>query len=219
MRSNRFARVRSVLDRRQPDLTVLMDRVSKAHNFSAILRSCDAVGILDVHVVPPDAGLTLHHHTSAGTAKWIRVHRHPDGPSAIRSLRQAGHRIVAADPGEGAVDFRKVDYTRPTALLMGAELFGISDETLEEADIRIGVPMVGMVRSLNVSVAAALVLYEAHRQREAAGLYAESRLDPKRRSALLFEWMYPEVARRLRDRGEDYPELDEDGEIRRPTRT
>jgi tRNA (guanosine-2'-O-)-methyltransferase len=214
MRPTRFARICEVLDRRQPDLTVLMDRVSKTHNFSAVLRTCDAVGVLEVHVVPPTRGLALHHDTSAGTGKWMVVHRHTDGAAAARALKEAGFRIVAADPAEASTDFRGVDYTLPTAVLLGAELFGVSDGALEQADVRIRIPMTGMARSLNVSVAAALVLYEAQRQREKAGLYEHSRLEASRRAALLFEWTHPKLARALRETGHAYPELDESGEVR-----
>ena len=213
MLPERFQRLRSVLDRRQPDLTVLMERVNKAHNLSAILRNCDAVGVLDVHAVYPKRGLKLHRDTSAGTAKWITMHEHPDGPSAVRFLQRAGHQVVAADPGRRSVDFREVDYTGPTALLMGAERFGITPESLALVDVTVRIPMVGMARSLNVSVATSLLLYEAFRQRDAAGLYLTSRLDPQRRSRLLFEWAYPEIASQFAEAGRPYPPLDEQGVI------
>ncbi len=214
MGPKRFARLRRVLDRRQPDLTVLMERVNKSHNFSAILRNCDAVGILEVHVVPPVKGLELHQETSAGTAKWIRVHRHSSGAEALEMLKRSGHQVVAAHAGADSLDFREPDYTRPTALMMGAELFGLSDEALAGADVRIRIPMVGMARSLNVSVATALILYEAYRQRKSAGLYSRCRLAPERRDRILFEWAYPDLARRLRSEGDPYPTLDENGAIR-----
>jgi tRNA (guanosine-2'-O-)-methyltransferase len=214
MRPDRFRKLRRVLDRRQPDLTVLMERVSKSHNFSAILRNCDAAGVLEAHAVPPDRGLDLHADTSGGTAKWIQVHRHPDGPSAIRFLQGEGFQVVAAHPGPRAVDFRAVDFTRPTALLMGAELYGVSVEALELSDVTAVIPMMGMVRSLNVSVAAAILLYEAIRQREIQGMYdPPSRLSDTRYAETLFEWAYPELATRLRRRGLPYPELGEEGEI------
>jgi len=213
MLPERFQRLRSVLDRRQPDLTVLMERVNKAHNLSAILRNCDAVGVLDVHAVYPKRGLKLHRDTSAGTAKWMRMHEHPDGPSAVRSLQEAGFQVVAADPGRRSIDFREVDYTGPTALLMGAERFGVTPESLALVNVTVRIPMMGMVRSLNVSVAASLLLYEAFRQRDAAGCYLTPRLDPERRRRLLFEWAYPEIARQLREAGRPYPPLNENGEI------
>jgi len=213
MLPERFQRLRSVLDRRQPDLTVLMERVNKAHNLSAILRNCDAVGVLDVHAVYPKRGLKLHRDTSAGTAKWIGTHQHPDGPTAVRFLQEAGFQVVAADPGRSSIDFREVDYTGPTALLMGAERFGVTPESLALVDVTVRIPMVGMARSLNVSVATSLLLYEAFRQRDAAGLYLTSRLDPERRRGLLFEWAYPEIARQLAEAGRPYPPLDEQGVI------
>ena len=191
-----------------------MERVNKSHNFSAILRNCDAVGVLELHAVPPDHGLTLHHETSGGSAKWMEVHEHSDGPAAIHHLQSDGFQVVAAHPAPDAVDFRVVDYTRPTAILMGAELFGVSDEALAVVDRTAVIPMVGMVRSLNVSVATALFLYEAQRQREEAGMYAPpSRMDPERYRRLLFRWAYPDFARRFDERGVPYPELGPEGEI------
>ncbi len=216
MLRERFHRLRSVLDRRQPDLTLLMERVNKEHNLSAILRNCDAVGVLEVHAVPPDEGLTLHHDASGGTAKWMKVRRHPGVTAAVEHFRERDFRIVAADAGEGAVDYRELDYTEPTALLMGAELYGVSPEARGLADARAGIPMMGMARSLNVSVAASLLLYEAYRQRERAGLYDESRLTPERYRRILFEWAYPRFARRYREAGMAYPPLGDDGEILGP---
>ncbi|MDZ7780004.1 MAG: tRNA (guanosine(18)-2'-O)-methyltransferase TrmH [Gemmatimonadota bacterium] len=215
MKPERFHRLREVLRRRQPDLTVLMDRVHKPHNVSAILRNCDATGVLDVHVVPPDGGLDLHHHTSAGTKKWVGVQRHPHIGEASRHLEGSGFHLVAAHPGPNAVDFRAFDFTVPTAIVMGAELHGVSDEALEAADTHVVIPMLGMVHSLNVSVATALLLYEAMRQREVAGMYEESRLGPDAFRTRLFEWAYPGIARRLREAGRTYPALDEDGTILR----
>jgi tRNA (guanosine-2'-O-)-methyltransferase len=111
------------------------------------------------------------------------------------------------------VDFREVDYARPTAILVGAELYGVSEEALEAADRTVRIPMVGMARSLNVSVATALLLYEAYRQRERAGMYERSRLDPETRARLRFEWAHPQVARHCRKVGVPYPEMDENGRI------
>lgn len=213
MNPERFRRLRRALARRQPDLTVLMDHVHKSHNFSAILRNCDAVGVLDAHVVTPDEGLDLHHGTSAGTKKWIRVVRHASVTRAATGLRERGFRLVAAHPSPDARDYRDVDYTRPTALMMGAELHGVSEEGLAVADLQVRIPMLGMVHSLNVSVATALLLFEAARQRENAGMYDESRLDPVEFERRLFEWAYPSVALTRRQEGRPYPSLTQTGEI------
>ncbi len=213
MRPERFRRLASVLARRQPDLTVLMEKVNKPHNFSAILRNCDAVGVLEAHVVPPAHGLDLDHATSAGTRKWIRVHRHDDVESSVAHLTARGFRVVAAHPGDRSRDFREVDFTRPTAVMMGAELYGVSREGLALAHEHVVIPMLGMVHSLNVSVATALLLYEAMRQRQAAGMYDASRLTDEEYRRTLFEWAHPLLANGYRRNGEPYPPLDGDGAL------
>jgi len=211
MNPERFQKLARALGRRQPDLTVLMERVHKSHNLSAILRNCDAVGVLEAHAIPPEEGLKIHSHTSAGTAKWVRLVRHHTIQAAIKELKGHGFRVLAAHPGPDAVDFREVDFTVPTALMLGGELLGLSDEALSVADLQISIQMVGMARSFNVSVATALLLFEAVRQREAAGMYDESRIDPEEMGRILFEWAYPRIARHCRNRGTPYPSLREDG--------
>jgi tRNA (guanosine-2'-O-)-methyltransferase len=213
VRQERFRRLREVLSLRQPDLTVLLEQVSKPWNVSAILRGCDAVGVLEAHVVLPGQGLALNDAVSAGTRKWIRIHRHEDVGAATHRLRDDGFHVVAADPSPGAQDYREVDYTRPTAFLLGAEKYGVSEAGRSDADARVALPMRGMVRSLNVSVAAALVLYEAQRQREAAGMYEDTSLDAETFRRRLFEWAYPRQAARHRARGVPYPRLDPNGRI------
>lgn len=216
MTPERYAKLRAVLDRRQPDLTVLLDNVHKTHNFSAIVRSCDAVGAFEAHAVWPDPKLKPNHMSSGGTGKWVRVCTHPNLDDAASVLRRKGMQIVAAHRDERARDYRRVDFTRPTAILLGAELDGISEAGLNSADIRVAVPMAGMAESLNVSVAAAILLFEAHRQREAAGLYGRSRLDPEVYARTLFEWCHPEVAAYCRRIGRPYPPLDDNGDISGP---
>jgi tRNA (guanosine-2'-O-)-methyltransferase len=213
MHPDRFDRLKSVLARRQPDLTVLMDQVNKGRNFSAILRSCDAVGALEAHAVSPDGGLDVHHATSGGTKKWVAVREHEDVPTAIGHLRSAGFSVLAAHVDPGARDYRDVDFTVPTAIVLGAELVGVSAETLRLADGLVSIPMMGMVESLNVSIAAALILYEARRQREAAGMYDTPRVSREQAGRILFEWAYPRVAAIYRREGRPYPPLGSDGEI------
>lgn len=213
MTPERFARLKRALARRQPDLTVLMDRVHKSHNFSAILRNCDAAGVLEAHVVDPEQELNLHHGTSAGTKKWVQVNRYEEVADAVDHVKAEGFTIVAAHPSEGSLDFREIDYTQPTAIMMGAELHGISEEGLALADRHIEIPMLGMVHSLNVSVATALILFEAARQRAEAGLYDVSRLSADDFDRRLFEWAYPSLASARRREGRPYPAISSDGEI------
>ncbi len=217
MTPQRFRRLRSVLDRRQPDLTVLLDHVHKPHNLSAILRTCDAVGVLEAHAVLPEgADFEPHHETSAGAGKWMRVTKHREVAAAVRALQEKGFQVLAAHLSDRARDFREPDYTRPTAILLGAEKFGVSEAAAAAADGHVVIPMVGMVASLNVSVAAAVILYEAQRQRAAAGLYDRPRLDPETYRTVLFEWAYPDLARRCREAGMPYPPLGPEGEILGP---
>lgn len=213
MNPERFHRIRAVLERRQPDLTVLMEGVHKPHNLSAILRNCDATGVLRTHAIPPEKGLDIHHHTSGGTGKWVKVEVHADVASAVGHLHEDGFTVLAAHMTRKASDFREVDLTRKVAFMVGTELHGISEEGLALADEMVMIPMAGMAHSLNVSVATSLLLFEAYRQRQAKGMYENSRIPEKDRELLLFEWLYPEIAQVLRNRGDSYPPISEDGEI------
>lgn len=216
MTERRRRLIDSVLALRQPDLTVLAERLHKPRNFSAIVRTCDAVGISEVHAVPGEAGVEVHWNTSQGAEKWVRVRPHVNLAAACGYLRDRGFQLVAAHLSDQAADYRDIDYTVPTALLVGTELFGVSAEALAAADRQVMIPMKGMTRSLNVSVACAIVLYEAMRQRDAAGLYGDCRLDTSVHERLRFEWMHPALARYCRERGIAYPPLDEEGNLIRP---
>lgn len=213
----RFRRLRAVLDRRQPDLTVLLENVHKPHNLSAILRTSDAVGVLEAHAVTPGETLKTAKKIAQGSGKWVGLTCHPALDDAADVCTSNGFQIVAAHLGSGVVPYTEADYTRPTAILLGQEKDGVTPEALARADVLVEIPMVGMVASLNVSVAAALILYEARRQREIAGMYDPDwnrpRLDPERRRTILFEWAYPYFADLCRRRGVPYPPLSDDGEI------
>lgn len=217
MTPQRYRRIRRVLDYRQPDLTVVLDQVNKPHNLSAILRSCDAAGVLRAHAVAPEEGLPVFHASSAGSAKWVDLQAHSSVGEALPRLREQGMQILMAHDGPGAVDFREPDYTRPTAVVLGAELFGPSAPALEASDRFITIPMLGMAESLNVSVAAALILYEAQRQRQAAGMFDRPQLDSETYWHQLFRWGYPRLARRCEAEGRPYPRLREaDGGLLEP---
>lgn len=216
MTPERFARLKSVLDRRQPDLTVLAEDVHKSHNISAVLRTCDAVGIGELHAVSPGGEFPRHRGISGGSRKWVNPRLHRDIDAAVGELRSRGFHVVAGHLSADAIDYREWDFTRPTALLLGAERLGVSAHAVSLVDRCLTIPMHGLVESLNVSVAAAVILYEAARQREAAGFYARRRLDEETWRRLLFEWSYPTVARLCRARGLPYPALDAEGFIARP---
>lgn len=212
MRPERFHRLERILARRQPDLTVLMDRIHKPHNLMAVVRTCDAVGIGQVHAVPAE-DYQPGGRTSMGASRYVRVREHPTLEAALAALRESDMTVVAAHPGADAVDYRALDYTRPTALLLGTELDGLSPDALAAADRTVVIPMRGAVASLNVSVAAAIILYEAERQRASAGSYDRPLPDDDATRRTLFEWAYPRIADLCRRRGVAYPEVDADGRI------
>ena len=211
MTPERFAKLQRALDRRQPDLTVFMDAVNKSHNFSAIMRTADAVGIQRLHTISVGESLRRHHMIAGGTKHWVAVTLHRSTKVALAALRAEGFRLVAAHGGERTRDYREVDYTAKVAIMVGAELVGLSDAARAEADEHIAIPMHGLGTSLNVSVAVGVILAEAERQRLAAGLYAKSRLTPEERDRTLFEWSYPDIAERCRTLGRPYPPLTADG--------
>ncbi|MGM0563340.1 MAG: tRNA (guanosine(18)-2'-O)-methyltransferase TrmH [Pseudomonadota bacterium] len=211
MSPERHQRFVDTLNRRQTDLTVVMENVHKPHNFSAIVRSCEAVGVHRAHAVYPEGGIGRNAGTTVGAHKWVEVATHQNIDEPCRDLKKQGFQLLTAHLDDSAVDFRQVDYTRPTAIIMGSELHGISERAAELADHSIVIPMLGLTESLNVSVATALILFEAQRQRQLAGLYDTPQLDGETRRRLLFEWSYPDIARRCRERNETYPMLDEQG--------
>ena len=213
MTPERFEKLKAILLRRQPDLTVLADDVHKSHNIAAVLRTCDAVGVYRAHAVSPRGEIRRHHMVSGGSRRWVDLVIHPDVNQALSAMRAEGWRLIAAHPGESSRDYRAVDYTGKIAVLLGAELDGLTPHLVEVADETVAIPMEGMVGSLNVSVAAALILYEAQRQRREAGLYDVCRLPREEFEATLFEWAYPEVAKRCRKRGIGYPLLKDDGSL------
>lgn len=188
----RQARIRSALARRQPDLTVVMENVHDPHNVSAILRSCDGVGVLRMHAVysveepPPSA---FARQTSASAAKWVEVERHRSLGDCYKRLRAEGFTILATSVDPDARPLYDYDLRVPVALVFGNEMRGVSDEARDWADGAIQIPMAGMVESLNVSVACAVCLYEAFRQRAAAGDYDLPKLDPDHLRDLEEDWL------------------------------
>ncbi|EMN8765363.1 tRNA (guanosine(18)-2'-O)-methyltransferase TrmH [Serratia marcescens] len=215
MSPERYARICEMLATRQPDLTVCLEQVHKPHNVSAIIRTADAVGVHQVHAVWPTTRMRTLVSSAAGSNSWVSVKTHRSIGDAVGHLKAQGMQILATNLSARAVDFREVDYTRPTCVLLGQEKTGITEEALALADRDIVIPMIGMVQSLNVSVASALILYEAQRQRQNAGLYRRdnSMLDEEEQQRLLFEGGYPVLANVAKRKGLPRPQIDEQGQV------
>jgi len=213
MTPERFQRLTQVLNRRQADLTVIADEVHKGRNLAAIVRTCDAVGIDRLHSIQPKAGYKPFRGTALGSQKWVDICQYEALQEPVALLKEQGFKIVAADVGERTIDYRDYDYTQKTALLLGTEKAGLSDFARGQVDQAVTVPMMGMVESFNVSVACAIILAQAQRQRQLAGCYDVPGLDDATYKRRLFQWCQPRVRGFCDERGLEYPELDEEGEI------
>lgn len=214
MTPERFSKLRSTLDKRQPDLTLLAEQIHKPRNIAALVRTGDAVGMHTLHMVWPWDEHRPYSGTAMGSDRWVNVQRHGSMQDGISTLQASGHKVYAAHLSAEAVDFRDVDYTEPCAILVGNEKKGVSDAAAKSVDGHIIVPMMGMVESFNVSVAAAIILSEAQRQRALNGMYDAPRLDNEQYWATFFRWAHPTIAHYCDQRNLDYPPVNpDDGEI------
>ena len=213
MTPERFEKIKNVLKKRQPDVTVILDNVHKPHNLAAILRSCDATGIGTIHARSKNDQIGVNLKAASGSNHWVKVDVHNDLTKIYQSLKKKGHNIFVANNSKKAVDFREVDYTGSCAIVLGAELDGLSENSVDYASQEVKIPINGMVDSLNVSVANAVILYEMQRQRLKAGLYESTRLTKEAYHKQLFEFSYPEVALVFRKKSDKYPKLDDYGQI------
>ena len=211
----RYERLKSVLNKRMSNLTVLIENVEKPHNLSAIIRSCDAVGVLEAHAIFNKEKYLTFNSTAQGSQKWVQINQYKDTTEAIKILKDKGFNLYGTNLNPKSIDYRECNFNGPTAFVLGAEKWGISEEASSLMDVHIHIPMRGMVESLNVSVAASTLLFEAIRQRQAANLIPESGegMSTEIYNNKLFEWAYPEVANWYKKEGKKYPELSEKGEI------
>ncbi len=179
----REAKFRAVIARRQPTLAVCLENVFDPHNLAAVLRTCDSVGVMDVYVLQTEESLrkplVLGKKSSGGSRKWVDVHLHTDVESCFSALRARYGRILGTALGKSSTGLYQLDLAQPVALVFGNEHRGLSPEASAACDGHFMIPQMGMPESLNLSVACAVSLYEAHRQRAAAGMYDVPQLSPE----------------------------------------
>jgi tRNA (guanosine-2'-O-)-methyltransferase len=169
---DRLLKMREVARKRQFGLRVVLEELENPRNISAICRTCDAVGVQFLHVVHRGIyPIVLDKRTSAGSHQWLTVIQHPTIEDCLNELKAMGFRIYCTHVDPTAKEFTEVDYTGKVAIVFGNEGHGVSETARKLADERIVIPQVGFVNSLNVSAAAAIILYEAFKQRKKAGLY------------------------------------------------
>ena len=212
MSPERYARIRHFLSLRQPSLTLCLEQLNKPHNVSAIVRSCDAVGVYEVHAVW-DEKPQIRKSTAMGSENWVYTKEHACIEDAVDHLKTQDMQVLVTNLSDTAVDFREIDYTQPTAIILGQEKHGATQKAVAAADQDIIIPMVGMVQSLNVSVAAALILYEAQRQRQLAGMYNTQQLTEQACQKMLFENGFPKLRAICDRKGVPYPNIDNKGHI------
>jgi tRNA (guanosine-2'-O-)-methyltransferase len=190
MTERRREKIERVIAARRPDLTVVMEDIHDPHNVSAMLRSADAVGVLRVHLVyARDEFPKLGKKSSASASKWVKRTKHTSVRECYDALRADGFTICATHLGKRSVPLYDLDLAKKVALVFGNEHRGVTDEAAELADVNFRIPMIGMIESLNVSVACAVTLYEAFRQRLPAG---GRKLSPEEKALLkelAAEWL------------------------------
>ncbi len=190
MTPERSDRLTNVLNKRQPGLTVVLENVEDPHNISAVMRTCDAVGIQDIYILTTK--IPKHKKwgakSSSSAAKWLSIHQFTNTKECFEALRKNFDKIYATHLSADAAGLYQLDLTLRTALVFGNEHGGLSNETLALCDGNFLIPQVGIIKSLNISVACAVSLYEAFRQKELAGHYKQPQLDAATTAQLRTAW-------------------------------
>ncbi len=185
----RLKKITNTLKQRQFDLMVVLENIHDPHNVSAILRTCDAVGIPKVSLVYTiEKFPKIGKKSSASAFKWVERQKFNSIDSCYSELRKNGFKIYASSICDDSKSIYDIDFTEKVAVVLGNEHRGVSSDAEKLADERIMIPMFGMVQSLNVSVAAAIILYEAARQRIEKGKYDKSQLDETELERLIEQW-------------------------------
>jgi tRNA (guanosine-2'-O-)-methyltransferase len=194
MTPQRKERLLSVLHKRQNNITVVLENVFDPHNISAVMRTCDAVGMQDIFIL--NTKIPRHKkwgaRSSSSAAKWLTVHQYTDAGECFAELRKRYSKILTTHLSSGAVSLHDINFTESIALVFGNEHSGVSDEIRGLADGNFIIPQVGIIKSLNISVACAVTLYEAMRQKKIAGHYDKISLENSRLNILLDEWGFKE---------------------------
>jgi tRNA (guanosine-2'-O-)-methyltransferase len=187
--ARRLEKISRVLAHRQPGLSVVMENIHDPHNVSAIFRTCDAVGVMNVDLVyTVERFPRIGKKSSSSANKWVEHRKHRSVEECFALLRGEGSRILATRLQLGARTLYDLDLTQRVAFVFGNEHRGVSEEASRLADECIQIPMFGMIESLNVSVAAAVCLYEALRQRLAVGMLDTVQISQRLLAALESSW-------------------------------
>ncbi len=202
MTPERADKFQKVLSLRQSGLAIVMENVHDPHNISAVMRTCDAVGIQDIYVI--NSIMPKHSYfgpkSSSSAAKWLTVHQYTSLDECIPVLKSNFSKIYTTHLSTDATSLYDIDFTQESiALVFGNEHDGVSEEMISHADGNIIIPQVGMIQSLNISVACAISIYEAYRQKKNAGHYDQPSLSEERMQEIKEVWGKPKVKFRFKD--------------------
>ena len=189
--AERINKLKTVLEKRQKSITVVLENIADSHNVSACLRSCDAVGILDVCFVYHSGQVfpSLGEASSASARKWLGKRKFSTIDECYSALRSEGKKIFSTHLSQKSVSLYDLDLTQNIALVFGNEHSGISENAVEMADENFLIPQIGVIQSLNISVACAVSVFEAMRQRQAKGMLEKSELSAEEIMLLLKDWL------------------------------
>jgi len=194
MTPERRDKLQSVLSKRQNDITIVLENVFDPHNISAVMRTCDAVGVQELYVL--NTKIPRHKKwgakSSSSAAKWLTVYQFENAEECFSELRKKYSKILTTHLSSDAVNLYEIDLTQPVALVFGNEHSGVSEEIRNLADGNFIIPQSGIIRSLNISVACAVTLYEAYRQKALAGHYDKAKLNGEVLKELMDKWGYQE---------------------------
>lgn len=184
--------IQNVLAQRTRQFTVVLEDIYKPHNASAVIRTCDCFGIQDVHVIEKTSQYKINPYVTRGAAQWVDLHKYysPNGSSVdlcFDQLKKEGYRIVGTSPDANSKRIQDLDKSQKLALVFGNEHEGISKEVISRCDELIHIPMLGFTESFNISVSAAICLYELTRESK------ESRsqsyfLSPEVKEEITYRW-------------------------------
>ena len=186
----RIQKVKRVLSLRQPDLRIVLEDVTNTHNASAVVRTCDAAGVLYLDIISSSGEpFPVNEAISTRAEKWLHFTNYRSTEECLSLLKQKGFKIAATCLAEECNPYTAIDYTQPLAVVFGNESDGISEEAQSMADYIIKIPMLGMAQSLNLSVSVGIILYEALKQRMDKDFHKEKRLSPKEFKAFMKTWL------------------------------
>lgn len=158
--ASRKSRIDDILQFRTKHFTIVVEDVFQLHNTSAVMRSCEAFGIQELQVVEQKFGKNIDSEIALGAQKWVDIYRYHSNQNCIDALKSQGYQMIATTPHHTSCCLADFDISKPSAIFFGTEKTGLSEDVMQQANGFIKIPMVGFTESLNVSVAAAIVIQQ-----------------------------------------------------------